>query len=438
MTASHETVQKMTVFSLRSRSAARILAWLMVCVLHVFAGIGTDSGYAGDTESLVKKGNALFENGDYDGALRAYEEAAVFDPESPRILFNKGTALFKKQNFTAAREAFQKAALKSRDTNLEARARYNAGLCFFQEGERQKDSDLQKTIDAYTSSIQLFQEALKLNPEFTRAAENLEMVRLMMKSVLDEIKKQEEAAQKQQAAARKTAEKIKNLIDRQQALLDTSRAGMETPPPSAADQRAKNQELADQQNQLKQDTTTFSEELAASAGTTANPAAGNAPGPGSPPAIHPANPHLDASANAQDKAVGKLTDNNLPEAANHQETSLDALEKALEALSQQQSQNQGQNQQAEKQQTGEQQTAPEKPDDAANDPENNPANETDKNAGTEDREKDEAADNSDPSDAARAFELTDDPESIIEEERKNKQQRMPVSSGAFKDVDKNW
>ena len=202
----------------------------LIKYMFVLLGIAWTShlaGFAGPVMAdskgtLVEKGNTLFQNGDYDGALDAYEEAAVFDPESPRILFNKGAALYKKEDYAAAKDAFQQSALKTKDIVFEANARFNTGLCFFKQGERQKDSDLNKTLEAYGASIQAFQEALKLNPDLTGAAENIELVRLMMKSVLDEIKKQEDAAQKQQEAMRKTAKKIEDLIDKQTDLLKQS------------------------------------------------------------------------------------------------------------------------------------------------------------------------------------------------------------------------
>ena len=385
---------------------------------------------AASKENLVEKGNALFADGKYDAALNAYDQAAVDDPESPYILFNKGAALYKKEAYDAAREAFQKAALKSKDIDLEANARFNAGLCSFREGERQKDSDLNKTLEAYGASVASFQEALDLDPQFSEAAENIEMVRLMMKSVLDEIKKQEEAAKKQQEQMQQTAEKIKQLIQKQEDLLNQSQALSKNKSSQTTENQAtedqtpakgseQNRTIAGAQDQLKQETTNLSTELAQQpmpgTGTQANQQ--NA-------SNHPSRQHLDNSAEEQESAVKQLTDNQTTAAATHQQGSLDALNKALEALAGD-SKNQGGGQQNQNQQS------------QPSDPEKN----SDPNA---DKKESDAAKNQEPpeqdleKEQAQAFEVTDDAESILEEEKENKKHRNPVSAGGFKEVDKDW
>ncbi|MBE9551379.1 MAG: tetratricopeptide repeat protein, partial [Proteobacteria bacterium] len=175
---------------------------------------------AASAGKMVSKGNTAYAAGKYDEALKAYEEASVVAPESARIYFNKGAAYYRQGDYTRAIEAFENAALNNRDGVIDARARFNLGNCAFRVAEGQKDHDPRQSLDAYKKSIRHFQEALERDAGFTEAAENIEVVRLIMKSVLDEIKKQEEAAQKEQADAEKTAEKIKQLIEDQQALLD--------------------------------------------------------------------------------------------------------------------------------------------------------------------------------------------------------------------------
>lgn len=199
----------------------KILKCLINAVIAVcLAGCITPAD-AASPETLIQKGNTLFASGKYDDAIAAYDEAAADDPESPVIYFNKGAALYQKEEYTAAREAFGKAAVKTKDPVLEAKSKFNLGLCFFREGERQKDTDLQKTMEFYQSSIASFQEALTITPEFKEAAENIEMVRLMMKALLDEIQKQEEAVK------RLTDSDLKTAADHQEASLDDLRKALE-------------------------------------------------------------------------------------------------------------------------------------------------------------------------------------------------------------------
>ena len=400
---------------------------LVLMALSWAAHLGGFAGpvMAASKDTLVEKGNTLFQNGDYDGALDAYEEAAVFDPESPLILFNKGAALYKKEDYAAAREAFQQSALKTKDIAFEANARFNAGLCFFREGERQKDSDLNKTLEAYGASIQAFQEALKLNPDLTEAAENIELVRLMMKSVLDEIKKQEDAVRKQQEAMRKTAEKIKALIDKQTDLVKESEQRKTAEDKSLA--ARDHSDLADAQDRLKQATLDLSNELA-----TLAPAGGS--GNTSEPPVHPSKPHLDTSVEEQKKAVTQLADNDIQNAADHQKGSLDALKNALEAMTENQNQKNGAQQGADSKEAAQNQPVKlEKPDAA---PES--GKESDKTTETSSADQKEDSDQDQKQDQGQAFELADDPDSILEEEKQNKNQRVPVSAGKFREVDKDW
>ena len=212
--------------------------------------------HADSPKKLVDKGNRAFAMGKYDKALEAYEAAGVEMPESAHIYFNKGAALYRKKDFKGAKEAFEQAALKSRTTRLEAKARFNLGLCSFREAEHQKDGDLDKALDACGKSIRHFQEALKLDPGFTDAAENIEVVRLTMKSILDEANKRKEDAEKQQEAMKKAARRIKELMEKQQEMLERNRYFSEEKEQKgdSPDLKTKIADLAREQNDLALET----------------------------------------------------------------------------------------------------------------------------------------------------------------------------------------
>lgn len=403
---------------------------ITACLFLAFAVIGSMNGaQAASKETLVKQGNALFASGKYDEAIRTYDEAAVDDPESPIIYFNKGAALYKKEDYTAAREAFGQAAIKTKDVSLEAKSRFNLGLCFFREGERQKDSDLKKTLESYGSSIQSFQEALTLKPEFTEAAENIELVRLMMKSLLDEIQKQEEEARKQQEKAQQIAETIKELIEKQKNLLDQSQSAANNEQANdktdASAQETRN--IADSQKQLKDDTRNLSDQLASQVAPAASTPSNTSSGQGSAVTPeHPSKKHIDASIGEQENAILRLSDNDARNAADHQEKSLDELNNALKALSDgQKNQAPGQQQKDQSQENknnephkdpNEQNQGSTLPDDASQAPEQPAPDQTQQ----------------------QAVQLPDDANNILNEEKENKKQRMPFSSGGFKKVDKDW
>jgi Ca-activated chloride channel family protein len=411
---------------------------LIISIVFLFCVSGSlYPVHAASKEKLVKKGNTFFSSGQYDEAISAYDEAAVDDPESPYIYFNKGTALYKKENFSAAKDAFAQAAVKSKDLLLESKSKFNLGLCFFREAERQKDNDLKKTIEAYGQSIQSFQEAIELTPEFEEAAENIEMVRLMMKSVLDEIKKQEEETKKQQEQAQKIAEQIKKQIEQQDDLLKKSQTLLaDKPSPSSTDIIAqKNQKIADAQSLLKQETQNLSQELSNQPSLSAapSPSPSGPPPPPQPQQEHPSKQHLDDSITSQEEAVQKLSESDTQTGAYQQEKSLEALNKALEALKSDQKQ-----QSCDQQQQGEQQQPDQQKQDQQEQKQEDPGQENkDKDSQSQDKgEQDKKSDEDEQQE--QAMQLTDNPDSILNEEKENNKQRMPYSSGGFKEVDKDW
>lgn len=353
---------------------------------------------ADSIQQLIKKGNAAYSTGKYDEALDAYEEAAVDALESPQIYFNKGTALYQKQDYAKASEAFKQAAIKSKDIKLETYSKFNLGVLSFREAERLKDSDLKKALEACGQSIRYFQEALELSPEFKEAAENIEMVRLTMKSILDEIEKQK----KQQEARQQTAEQIQKTIKKQQELLDRNRTLVEEEgrKGKSKDLHDKTQDLAQDQNDLQQSTRDLVQQM--------TPSGQQVPEP-----VQKAREHMDTATGEQQAAAEKLKQDQPEPAGAHQEKSLKALEKALASLS---GNNKPQQPQSKEQDGDAQQQKKNQP--SAN---NKPANSKDDN-----KEK------------ASMVQLPDDARSILDEEKENKKRRDVFSKGGYKKVEKDW
>ena len=216
---------------------------------------------ANSPRELVDEANAAYSRQDYEGALSLYEEASVAAPESPHVIFNKGVAYYRQGDYASARDLFAEAALKSAETDLAARSKYNLGNTAFREFERQQDSDLNKALEACQESVSHYQEALRLDPAFTEAAENIEVVRLVMKSLLDKIKEQQEAAQKQQQAQQQAADKLKELIEKQETATDQSQALAEAQD-AGSESDVSASDLGSEQRQIQADTEQLAADLA--------------------------------------------------------------------------------------------------------------------------------------------------------------------------------
>ena len=338
--------------------------------------------------------------GEYDKAFSAYEEASVSAPESPIIYFNKGGTLYQMGDYGAATDAFEMAALKTKDPLLEVKSRYNLGNCAFREAERQQDNDLNKALEALTKSIQHYQEALKLAPEFVEAAENIEVARLMMKNILDAINKQKEAAQQQQEAMEQAAKKIEELIEKQQQALDRNQQ-LDDEKRSKGDSetlRQQVQDLAKEQRNLQAET----EELAQ-----------NMPNPAGQQSLSeetPTEKHLKNAEKEQNAASEHLEENRTSEAKPNQEKALKELKEALESLKEDQKSG---GQQQEQQQGNQQEQEGVSPEEAPQDP-------------------------GEQQELAAEAQLMEDAHDILDEEKKNRERRQMQAAGIYRDVDKDW
>lgn len=141
---------------------------------------------------MLTQGNGLYGDGQYTEAINKYNEALVEQPQAAEPKFNKANSYFKLDDLGEAMDLYQEVAAQSKDMNLVAKAKYNLGNAFFQRGVKQRDSDLQKAVEDMKTSIAHWRQALDLDPKNEKAARNIEVARLTIKDILDQIKKQQE------------------------------------------------------------------------------------------------------------------------------------------------------------------------------------------------------------------------------------------------------
>ncbi|GMW01229.1 MAG: hypothetical protein AMXMBFR84_23660 [Candidatus Hydrogenedentota bacterium] len=146
---------------------------------------------------IVEEGNAAFESGDYDGALKHYDEAIELDPELPEAHFNRGAALYKKGDMEGAKSAFENAIGQSPSGEVEAQSLYNLGNVHFQEAVQTGEQDPSKAIGHLESGVRRYEEALERKPSMSEAAQNLELSRRMIQT-LRELQQQQPPPQQNQ------------------------------------------------------------------------------------------------------------------------------------------------------------------------------------------------------------------------------------------------
>jgi tetratricopeptide (TPR) repeat protein len=140
-----------------------ILIFLIILLSWCLMGFNWGDILARNT----KKGNELFDAGQYDEALQAYTEADVNsnagDPRLPKLYNNMGNTLFQQGKYDQAITMYQKALEASKNNRFKADVQYDTGNVWFKQG------DYQKALEAY-------KQALEFNPKHLQAKQNKELV----------------------------------------------------------------------------------------------------------------------------------------------------------------------------------------------------------------------------------------------------------------------
>ena len=152
---------------------------------------------AESARDMLRHGNRLYDDGQYTGAIGKYDEALVEQPQALEPKFNKADSYYRLDDLGQAINLYQEVAAGSKDMALVAKAKYNLGNCFFQRGSKQRDSDLQKALDDMKTSIIHWRQVLDMDPENEKAARNIEVARLTIKDIMDQLAKQQEQQQQQ-------------------------------------------------------------------------------------------------------------------------------------------------------------------------------------------------------------------------------------------------
>jgi len=122
----------------------------------------------GDAEDDGRRGNLLYEQGEYEAAESAYRSALAALPDSTGEVYaalqnNLGAALYRQNEFTDAQAAFTRAHEAAPSDEERARALFNAG------NAAARDGSLETAMD-------FFRRTLLTDPSFQEARANYEII----------------------------------------------------------------------------------------------------------------------------------------------------------------------------------------------------------------------------------------------------------------------
>ncbi|HEX3443207.1 MAG TPA: VWA domain-containing protein, partial [Chthoniobacterales bacterium] len=138
----------------------------------------------------------LYQQGDYNAALRQWRQELERSPHDPILNFNAGTAAYRMGRYDQAFENFSE-ALQSPNPPLREKAYYNGGNALFKEGDRQED--IERQLTSYEDAEYLYEQALAIDPNDEAAKKNLALV----KRRIEELKRRKQ----QQGGARSSSGK---------------------------------------------------------------------------------------------------------------------------------------------------------------------------------------------------------------------------------------
>ena len=148
--------------------------------------------FAVSVREATSEGNKLYTQGNFNEAINQYDQALVETPQALEPKFNKANSYYRLDDLREAMNLYREVAAESKDMTLVAKAKYNLGNTYFQQGSKQKDSNIKKAIEELETAIGSWRGVLDIEPENTKAARNIEVARLTIKDLIDQLNKQQQ------------------------------------------------------------------------------------------------------------------------------------------------------------------------------------------------------------------------------------------------------
>lgn len=164
--------------------------------------------FAQQINEIIKKGNDLYKQQQYEPAKSAYDQALEEDSTNTTAKFNLGNTSYRLAKPDEALRTFDQLSAKYKASGDKAKAYYNKGVVLTNQKR------LEESIDAY-------KDALRQDPNDKEARENLQKALMELKRKTpppkkDNQKKKQENKKQQPKMDRKEAEQKLKLLEQKE------------------------------------------------------------------------------------------------------------------------------------------------------------------------------------------------------------------------------
>ncbi len=175
------------------------------------------AGFFLNLSSLQASGINDYQQGNYQGALKDFEQRIQSGRVAPEVLFDAGAAAYKAGDYKKASGYFSE-AMTSTNPKIRDAATYNLANSLVRTGE--KASEDEAKLSDWKNSLQHYETVLKSTPKNTQAKENRDIVR----KLIEDLKKQQQKKQDKKKDQKDQKDQDKNK-EKDQQKSDSSQGG---------------------------------------------------------------------------------------------------------------------------------------------------------------------------------------------------------------------
>jgi Ca-activated chloride channel family protein len=165
------------IIEIKKRFAALsiILSFFLILKINIFV-------QADELHTKNKEAAKHYNKGNYEEALKSYDNLVLEFPQEPKLKINKGSVQYKLGNFDKADESYN-AATSTKDKKALADLYYNLGNTQYMQADRMASQGDNKAMDTYKAALENYIKSLDIRPSDKDTKWNVQLTQKKMKQM---------------------------------------------------------------------------------------------------------------------------------------------------------------------------------------------------------------------------------------------------------------